>query len=73
MNSVDDNLHHVRSRFEKDIPSRTVVLLLFEWLLTLCHPIMHCWMHWASDMHDPVMYDLCDDLLALNINILTLW
>ena len=21
-----------------------MVLLLFEWLLTLCHPIMHCWM-----------------------------
>ena len=26
-----------------------VFLLLFECLFTLCHPIMHCWMHQASD------------------------
>ena len=24
-------------------------------------------------VHDPVMYDHCDDMLALNINILALW
>ena len=24
-------------------------------------------------VHDPVVYDHCDDLLALNINILALW
>ena len=60
MYSRDDHSHHpwhgpvLRETTEEISESLEgllyqVFLQLHLWLLTLCHPIMHCWMHQASD------------------------